>query len=251
MTVNVKAGNPEGVHDNIPGGSTKAIVRDYSDIEAREEHDAALEKKTDALLKEMGADLAVKAGTPKEIHAAIPGDPGKAVVRDYSDNVKVGWYGSTERDGPNYIGKEHAPGFGNSKQIKLTLPQETERSNAFIDQMEKGFSSEDAEETNQLLDAIFESPAYKKAKAKTLGGRLVELGLRFKLLVVEYWLPKGYRVLPPPEPVPDRVLVDLSVELKALALKLWESYEPQLGIHNVVTVLQMEAPPEEDEDGRA
>jgi hypothetical protein len=48
--------------------------------------------------------------------------------------------------------------------------------------------------------------------------------------------------------MPDPMMVDLSKELKAIAHKLWESYEPLLGAHNTTTVLQVEAPPELEEE---
>ena len=108
--------------------------------------------------------------------------------------------------------------------------------------MEEGFSPG---ETNQVNP--FEFPVAESTKPRTLSEAVQEVTLRFKLMMVEVWLPKDYRVLPPKGPVPNPMTVDLSRELKAIATKLWDSYEPRLGAHHVVSVLQVEAPPEEDE----
>jgi hypothetical protein len=108
--------------------------------------------------------------------------------------------------------------------------------------MEEGFSTEETSQWNP-----FEFPAAVSTKPRTFSEAVQELTLRFKLMMVACWLPKDYRVLPPQRPMPNPMMVDLSLELKAIATKLWDSYEPRLGVHNAVAVLQVEAPPEEDE----
>jgi hypothetical protein len=109
--------------------------------------------------------------------------------------------------------------------------------------MEEGFSTE---ETNQRNP--FEFPAFEKANSETLTGRMQELVLRLKLFMVQVFLPGGYEVVPPRRPMPDPMLVDLSHELQAIARKLWDSYEPLLGNQNTTLHLQVEAPPELEEE---
>ena len=53
-------------------------------------------------------------------------------------------------------------------------------------------------------------------------------------------MPEGYEV------VQKQPLVDVK-QFIAEARALWDSYEPLLGRRNTTTVLQVEAPPEEDE----
>jgi hypothetical protein len=158
--------------------------------------------------------LHVKAGTPKGVHSSIAQGVGKEEVREYSDS----------------------PAARNKRKVS-PYPNE-----AFLEQMEEGFSPG---ETNQMNP--FEFPAAVSTKPRTFSEAVQELTLRFKLMMVACWLPKDYRVLPPQMPMPNPMMVDLSLELKAIATKLWDSYEPRLGVHNAVAVLQVEAPPEEDE----
>lgn len=211
--------------------------------------------------------IKVKAGTPREIHTAIPGGIStKAVVKEFDESeersktvdvpVKVGWYGRADRadqSDPTYVRKEYSPvpSIQDRERHMKDLEKETVRvldaiggTPKFINAMGKGYS---AEETSQVNP--FEFPAAGSTKPKTLSESIQEVALRFKLLMVALWLPKDYRVLPPQAPMPDPMMVDLSVELRALARKLWDSYEPLLGAQNTVSVLQMEAPPEEDDDG--
>jgi len=112
-------------------------------------------------------------------------------------------------------------------------------SDGFVAQMEEGFSQEETSQSNP-----FEFPAVGSTKPRTFSEAVSEFVLRFQLLMVACWIPKDYRVMPPQRPMPDPMMVDLSIELKAIATKLWDSYEPLLGAHNPVTVLQVEAPPE-------
>lgn len=161
--------------------------------------------------------LNVKAGTPSGVHSDIPGTSGKDDVRDYSDIPR-------------------------SRNSQTTEEQSRRVANEFLKQMEEGFSPEETDQGNP-----FEFPAVESTKPRTLSEAVQEVTLRFKLMMVACWLPKDYRVLPPKGPVPNPMTVDLSRELKALATKLWDSYEPRLGAHHRVTVLQVEAPPEEDE----
>jgi hypothetical protein len=154
--------------------------------------------------------LHVKAGTAKEVCGHSEGSR-KHEVRDYSAETKA--------------------------EILAPYP-----SDDFVAQMEEGFSPEETNQSNP-----FEFPAVRSTKPRTFSEAVQEVTLRFKLMMVACWLPKDYRVLPPQKPMPDPMMVDLSIELKAIAKKLWESYEPLLGVHNTVSVLQVEAPPEEDE----
>jgi len=155
--------------------------------------------------------LNVKAGTAKEVCGHSEGSR-KNESRDYSTETKA--------------------------DILAPYP-----SDDFVTQMEEGFSPEETNQGNP-----FEFPAAGSTKPRTFSEAVQEVVLRFQLLMVECWLPKDYRVLPPQKPMPDPMLVDLNKELQALAKKLWDSYEPLLGAHNTTTVLQVEAPPElEDE----
>jgi hypothetical protein len=154
--------------------------------------------------------LNVKAGTAKEVCGHSEGSR-KHESRDYSTETK--------------------------EQILAPYP-----SDDFVAQMEEGFSPGETSQANP-----FEFPAAVSTKPRTFSEAVEEVVLRFKLMMVACWLPKDYRVLPPQKPMPDPMLVDLNKELQAIARKLWDSYEPLLGAQHPVTVLQVEAPPEEDE----
>ena len=106
----------------------------------------------------------------------------------------------------------------------------------FLDAMEEGFSTE---ETNQQNP--FNTPEFEKANSETLAGRMQEVTRSFRLMLVELFLPKGYEVVES-EPFLD------TQEFCAQARRFWEAYEPLLGRGNTVTVLQVEAPAELEED---
>ena len=106
----------------------------------------------------------------------------------------------------------------------------------FIKAMESGFSTG---ETNQQNP--FNTPEFEKANSETLAGRMQEVTRSFRLMLVELFLPKGYEVVES-EPFLD------TQEFCEQALKFWDAYEPLLGRRNTVTVLQVEAPAELEED---
>jgi hypothetical protein len=139
----------------------------------------------------------------------------------------------------------HSEGYKDSPKLKEfdATPVALAGSEQFLEAMEEGFSAEETSQSNP-----FEFPAAISTKPRTFSEAVQEVTLRFKLMMVACWLPKDYRVLPPQRPMPDPMMVDLSKELKAIAHKLWESYEPLLGAHNTTTVLQVEAPPELEEE---
>jgi len=180
MSLKVKSGNPEGVHENIPGGSSRAIVKEFDESEGRSRP----------------ADVTIEAGTT-EIFKKHPTTrkPGYARERVYTD----------------------------------------ERAETFQRQMEEGLT----EETNQ--GNPFDPPAVGSTKPRTLSESMQEVVLRFKLMMVAIWLPSDYEV------VQKQPLVDVKQFIEEARL-LWDSYEPLLGRRNTTTVLQVEAPPELEEE---
>ena len=155
--------------------------------------------------------LRVKAGTPKGVDAAIHNAATKEEVRDYSDSPVP-------------------------RNCRKTEEQVRESANDFLQQMEEGFSSEEANQGNP-----FDIPAVGSTKPRTTAEAFAELAFRIRILMVECFLPKGYEVV---QTKPLKEMVDFV----GLARELWASYEPLLGGRNTTTILQVEAPPELEEE---
>ena len=119
-----------------------------------------------------------------------------------------------------------APAFGRDGK-----PWGVER---FCEQMEEGLSPEETNQSNP-----FNTPAGNGTNL-TLSEQMATLALRFRLLMVEVFLPRDYEVV---QVAPQRFLREFLSE----ARQLWKSYEPLLGVHNPVTILQIENPFEEDQ----
>ena len=191
--------------------------------------------------------LRVKAGTPEGVHSNIPGTNEKENVREFDE--------SEERSRPtNVITPKKVRGLeviaGSMREVI------TERDTTCVNKVDLGYNHGreglpwgDEHFTNPMGKALtgetnqgnpFDIPAAGSTKPRTLSEAMAELVFRFKILMVEIWMPEGYEV------VQKQPLVDVK-QFIAEARALWDSYEPLLGVHNAVTVLQVEAPPEEDE----
>jgi hypothetical protein len=198
MSIKVKSGNPEGVHENIPGGSSKAIVKEFDESEGRSRPTGVITPKRK---EKRPRGLEVIAGSRVEMEEQ----------RDTSCPNKISLGYNHGRDGLPW-GAEH-----------------------FEDPMTEALTGE----TNQMNP--FDPPAVGSTKPRTLSEAMTELKLRFNLFMVAIWIPEGYEV------VQKQPLMDVK-EFIAQARALWDSYEPLLGRRNTTTVLQVEAPPElEDE----
>lgn len=151
-------------------------------------------------------------------------------------NVKAG--------SPNEITSSKGPGDFDRVSVGAAKPVSSgnySSSKTFVSAMEEGLSVEEANQN--LLD----SPAYKKANSETLGGRIQELGVKFRLMMVQIWLPDNYQV------VRKQQMLDAR-EFLVKARELWQSYEPLLGGRNTTSVLQVDAPdiqPDEEEISNA
>ncbi len=192
--------------------------------------------------------LKVKAGTPSGVHRDIPGTSGKDDVREFDESERrsrptdvTELRGRGKEDinlragGLNDVLKDHPtvrPKDGYARERVYT----DKRAGTFLKQMEEGFSPG---ETNQVNP--FGPPAVGSTKPRTLSEAMRELVFRFKILMVEIFMPEGYEVV---QVAPQRFLRDFLLE----ARELWRSYEPLLGRRvKSDSILQVEAPPEEDE----
>ena len=194
----------------------------------------------------------VKAGTPDGVHSSIPNRPGKAVVKDFDESKERsrptnvtelrgrGKGDVTIEVGSTEIFQKHPttrkPGHAAERVFVEDRIYTDNRAEIFLGQMEEGFSTEEPNQGNP-----FDPPAVGSTKPRTLSEAMAELVFRFKILMVEIWMPEGY------EMVRKQVRVDVK-KFIVQAHALWDSYEPLLGRRNTTTVLQVEAPPElEDE----
>ena len=185
--------------------------------------------------------IKVKAGTPTGVHSAIPNITSKEDVTEFDESIPRSRpadvtieVGSTEffKDRPT----TRKPGHAAERVYVDDRVYTDKRAGTFLKRMEEGFS---AEETNQ--GNPFGPPAAGSTKPRTLSEAMTELVFRFRLLMVEVFLPEDYEVV---QVAPQRFLRDFLME----ARELWQSYEPLLGKRvKSDSILQVEAPPEEDE----
>ena len=191
----------------------------------------------------------VKAGTPAGVHSNIPGSQTKENVKEFDETEKR----SHPDDVTELVGRgksdatikaggilDHLKDFP-TEQPKPGHPRERiytdERAENFQRQMEEGFSTGETNQGNP-----FDIPAAGSTKPRTLSESVQEVVFRFKLFVVACWLPEGYEV------VQKAPMIDVRNFL-ANARELWQSYEPLLGKRvKTDSILQVEAPPEEDEE---
>lgn len=192
--------------------------------------------------------IKVKAGTPAGVHSTIPSTKTKENVKEFDESegrshpddvtelvgrgksaatVKAGGLLDHLKDFPTA-----RPEPGHARERVYT----DDRADIFQRQMEEGFSTGETNQGNP-----FDIPAVGSTKPRTLSESVQEVVFRFKLMMVEVFIPEGYEV------VQKEPMIDVRNFL-ANARELWQSYEPLLGKRvKTDSILQVEAPPEEDE----
>ncbi|KKM88713.1 hypothetical protein LCGC14_1256080 [marine sediment metagenome] len=249
MSIKVKSGTPAGVHRDIPGTSGKDDVREFDESEKRSRPTDVTElrgkgkngRDVVGVLDERSPtqiDQDANRDRRRQRRRGLNVDSGSRV--EMEERRELGKGDVTIEVGSTEIFKTHPttrkPGHAAERVYVDDRIYTDKRAGTFLKRMEEGFS---AEETNQ--GNPFGPPAAGSTKPRTFSEAMQELVFRFRLLMVEVFLPEDYEVV---QVAPQRFLRDFLME----ARELWQSYEPLLGRRiKSDSILQVEAPPEEDE----
>ncbi len=266
MAIKVKAGTPEGVHSNIPRTDDDRDVTEFDESTPRSRPTDVTELRGRGKNgREMVGVLDERSPTQVDQDANRARRSRRRI--DMSGNTKeddIAWMERKARCDSRRTEGVGGSGYATCRGVKA-LNVESGSKAEVIDKRDTscpnkislgynhgraGLLRGDKHFVNPMVEALtgetnqgnpFDIPAVGSTKPRTLSEAMTELVLRFKLFVVAVWLPEDYEV------VQKQPLVDVK-EFIAEARALWDSYEPLLGGQNTTTILQVEAPPELEEE---